>query len=124
MRIALKINDPELIASVMATCTDPIDLKQVGYLLGRHKYYYEVDDDDLIRIISNEHLNESFNRLATDLDVMEVKTPEDIYKSHLEEHHGRRHHATIESEKTNLAASFVNAFVNVGFCNTINADEE
>lgn len=96
----------------------------MGYILGRHKYFYEVEDDDLLRIISNEHLNESFIRLATDLDVLDTKTPEDIYKSHLEDHHGRRHRAQIETEKTNLAATFVNAFVNVGFCNTINTEEE
>ena len=49
----------------------------MGYILGRHKYFYEVEDDDLLRIISNEHLNESFIRLATDLDVLDPKTPED-----------------------------------------------
>lgn len=37
-------------------------------------------------------MNEAFLRLATDLDVLDPKVPEDIYKSHLEER-GRGVHA-------------------------------
>jgi len=45
--------------------------------------------------------------------VLEPKLPEQIYKSHLEE---KRSTAVLDSAKQNLAASFVNAFVNAGFC--------
>ena len=45
---------------------------------------------------------------------MEAKTPEDIYKTHLTE--GRAPTgAAVDSARANLAATFVNAFVNAGF---------
>ncbi len=39
----------------------------------------------LREIISNSKLSEHFLALARDLDVMEAKTPEDVYKTHLTE---------------------------------------
>lgn len=45
--------------------------------------------------------------------MLEPKLPDQIYKSHLEE---KRSTAVLDSAKQNLAASFVNAFVNAGFC--------
>jgi 26S proteasome regulatory subunit N1 len=52
--------------------------------------------------------------LGRDLDVLEPKHPDQIFKTHLEE----RKTATaahIDSAKQNLAATYVNAFVNAGF---------
>ncbi len=54
--------------------------------------------------------------LYQELAVLEPRSPEDIYKTHLEE---KRSGVTmppqvIDSAKQNLAASFVNALVNVG----------
>jgi 26S proteasome regulatory subunit N1 len=40
---------------------------------------------DLSKIISNEKLSEHFKSLARDLDVLEPKHPEQIFKTHLEE---------------------------------------
>lgn len=39
--------------------------------------------DTLREIISNSKLSEHFLALARDLDVMEPKVPEDVYKTHL-----------------------------------------
>ena len=61
----------------------------------------------------NTKLNDSFLALARELDIMEAKTPEDIYKSHLES--GTRAAGNVDSAKANLAATFVNSFVNAGF---------
>jgi 26S proteasome regulatory subunit N1 len=44
----------------------------------------ETAQEDLIEIFNNARLSEHFLALAKDLDVLEPKTPEDIYKSHLE----------------------------------------
>lgn len=42
------------------------------------------DERDVLReIISNSKLSEHFLALARDLDVMEPKVPEDVYKTHL-----------------------------------------
>lgn len=65
-------------------------------------------------IASNAKLSENYLALARDLDVMEAKTPEDIYKSHLVE--GRAPSgAAQDSARQNLATTFVNAFVNAGY---------
>jgi len=52
--------------------------------------------------------------LARDLDVLEPKAPEQIFKSHLEEHKANAN-AKIDSAKQNLASTYVNAFVNAAY---------
>jgi len=67
-----------------------------------------------MEIMSNVHLNTNFQSLARELDIMEPKVPEDIYKSHLE--NVRPYGPTnVDSARQNLAASFVNGFVNCAF---------
>jgi 26S proteasome regulatory subunit N1 len=123
LRVALKLNRPELVQHVMASVDDPTLKKQCCYLLGRQRYNIKVDEGELDSLISNEFLNSAFLRLAKDLDVLEPKVPEDIYKSHLEER-PRGMGGSVESAKQNLAATFVNAFVNAGYCNDTLATEE
>lgn len=48
-------------------------------------------------------------RLAKELDVLEPKKPEQVYKSQLEDTKG-----SVESLNANLADTYVNAFVNMG----------
>jgi len=100
--------------------------KQMCLLLARQRINYEIDDDDddeateLNELIGNEKLSEEFLKVAQDLDVMDPKTPEDIYKSHLAETGGfsRRRDVggvNVDSARANLASTYVNAFVNAGF---------
>jgi 26S proteasome regulatory subunit N1 len=58
-------------------------------------------------------LSEHFKGLARDLDVLEPKHPDSIFKSHLEERKAMTQH--IDSAKQNLATTYVNAFVNAGY---------
>lgn len=58
--------------------------KQLAFLLARQQIYIEVEDASLADCLNNTHLSEHFISLARELDVLEPKTPEDIYKSHLE----------------------------------------
>ena len=115
LRIALKINRPEEIEQAMKQCACPITQKQMCYLLARNKYNFETEDEEKTKIISNEFLSSAFIKLATDLDVLEPKVPEDIYKSHLEER-PRGAQGSADTSKQNLANTIVNAFVNVGYC--------
>ena len=46
---------------------------------------------------------------------MEPKVPEDVYKSHLENVRTSFGGGQVDSARQNLAASFVNGFVNAGF---------
>jgi 26S proteasome regulatory subunit N1 len=123
LRVALRMSNDEAIPTLFETCKDPLMKKQMCLLLGRARVNYTVEDDDddeLNPLIGNEELSEQFLKLAQDLDVMDPKTPEDIYKSHLAETGGfsRRRDtgaAHVDSARANLASTFVNAFVNAGF---------
>ncbi len=83
-------------------------------MLGRQRNPYDTQDEELYRIISNEKLSEHFKGLARDLDVLEPKHPDQIFKTHLEE---RKNNvaAHIDSAKQNLAMTYVNAFVNAAY---------
>ena len=138
LRTALRIGNEELIPDIFAQCEDPLVKKQMCLLLGRHRVNYEFDGDEedaeeLNDIIGNAHLSEQFLHLAQDLDVVDAKTPEDIYKSHLAETAGFSRRRTtggenVDSARANLASTFVNAFVNAGFGQdklmTANSDDE
>jgi 26S proteasome regulatory subunit N1 len=123
LRLALKMNNNELIRNILNACKDVTVLKQLALIIARHRVpinFTEAisapscDTEELQRISSYELLCGQYKALATELDVVEPKTPEEIFKSHLEE--GRRGGVTLDSAKQNLAASIVNAFVNIGFC--------
>eukprot|EP01083_Nonionella_stella_P280239 953271_1 len=123
LRATLRSGNEEVIPELLSKCEDPLMKKQMCILLGRHRVNYEIEDDDdaddLNDLIGNAHISEQFLKLAQDLDVMDAKTPEDIYKSHLAETGGfsrrRESGAQVDSARANLASTFVNAFVNAGF---------
>ncbi|GKY94063.1 proteasome regulatory particle base subunit [Mayamaea pseudoterrestris] len=127
LRVTLKMGRTGNITGLLKDCEDALVRKQMCMLLGRHRVNYEVDESEieaddvavLNELIGNEKLSEHFIKLAQDLDVMDPKTPEDIYKSHLAETAGfsrrRETGAQVDSARANLASTFVNAFVNAGF---------
>mmetsp|Transcript_28465 Transcript_28465/g.51437 ORF Transcript_28465/g.51437 Transcript_28465/m.51437 type:complete len:922 (-) Transcript_28465:95-2860(-) len=124
LRVALRTGNDEAIPSLLSQCDDKLMKKQMCLLLARQRVNHEVEDDDdeeeLNELIGNEKLSEEFRKVAQDLDVMDPKTPEDIYKSHLAETGGfsRRRDAggaVVDSARANLASTYVNAFVNAGF---------
>ena len=107
------MNNTDLIAECMEECEDPITKKQLAVMLGRQRNPYTSEDDDLNQIISNNRLSEHFKHLARDLDTLTPKDPEHIYKSHLEKNFNQG--LNIDSALTNLAKTYVNAFVNAGY---------
>merc|ERR1712112_303505 len=48
-------------------------------------------------------------------DIMEAKTPEDVYKTHLDTVRPAFGGDSVNSARQNLASSFVNGFINTGF---------
>lgn len=123
LRVALKMGDLGLMAKVMGSVQDPIEKKQLAYILGDARVWIDltageaaVEDEalceELQTIMGNVRLNERYLALARDLDVMEAKVPEDVYKSHLIDGRGT---STVDSASGNTAATYVNAFVNAGF---------
>lgn len=120
MRLALMLNDIKVVEEIFTSCNDAATKKQLAFMLGRQQVFLELNEgsqdyDDLVEIMSNSHLNNHFLNLARELDIMEAKTPEDVYKSHLDNSRAPFGSSQIDSARQNLAASFVNGFVNAGF---------
>ncbi|WCJ25522.1 hypothetical protein M5689_007399 [Euphorbia peplus] len=123
LQIALFLDNMQYVRQVFTVCDDLLRKKQFCYIVARHGITFELDDemaaDDEDRealqdIINNAKLSEGYLTLARDIEVMEPKSPEDIYKAHLLD--GRASAgASVDSARQNLAATFVNAFVNAGF---------
>lgn len=116
LRVAILLNDDAAVKDIFESCDDFVLKKQLAFQLSRQCIFNIEDGDDSINnILSNSHLNENFLALAKDLEVVEPKTPEDIYKSHLVE--TRALNAAKNPALETLASTFVNAFVNAGFGN-------
>ncbi|XP_019869453.2 26S proteasome non-ATPase regulatory subunit 2 [Aethina tumida] len=120
LRLAMQLNDHSLIEEIFMSCPDTAIQKQLAFMLGRQQIYIEIPDttpeyEDLIEVMANCHLNNHFLNLARELDIMEPKTPEDVYKSHLENTRPQFGGSQVDSARQNLAASFVNGFVNAAF---------
>ncbi|XP_022096378.1 26S proteasome non-ATPase regulatory subunit 2-like [Acanthaster planci] len=121
MRLAIQLNDMELVEDIFTTCKDSLMQKQLAYMLGAQQIFLELNEEiedyeDLTEIMSNSQLNINFLALGRELDIMEPKVPEDIYKSHLENTRPFGASGTqVDSARQNLAASFVNGFVNAAF---------
>jgi len=108
------MNDMDVIGDLMEECTDNVTLKQMAIMLGRQRNPYVSPEEDLQKCISNEHLSEHFKALARDLDVVEPKHPDHIFKTHLDNRNNLLGQ-NIDSAKVNLALTYVNAFVNAGY---------
>lgn len=118
--LAIKLDKIESIELVFNSTSDELIHKQLGYILSQqnNSFKYPGDNDQIQNIIGNVSLFEFFNYLGKELNLLDPKLPEDIYKSHLENtKFGLGSSSSIDSAKQNLAASFVNNFINLGFGN-------
>lgn len=116
-RVAMQLQDLKVVEEIFEKASnDPAVQKQITFMIGRQQIVMDIDDPTLLDIASNAQLNTHFLTLARELDIMEAKTPEDIYKTHLEAP-SRLYSSNlnVDSARSNLASSFVNGFVNAGF---------
>lgn len=119
--IALQMNDPTMVNHVFAQCKDRAILYQLAFICARHLYPIELEQDkegheEVNNIVSNSLLSNHFLVLGRELDVLEPKLPEDVYKTWLEPIAPRQILGeNMDSARQNLASSFVNGFVNAGF---------
>jgi 26S proteasome regulatory subunit N1 len=116
--LAIRLNDLDLIKSDFNATTDKALRRQLAFILGRQRICLDlgedVEDPELQACLDNTRLPEHFKSLAKELNVLDPKVPEDIYKSHLES--SRTAGLTnTDSARHNLASAFVNSFVNAGF---------
>ncbi|KAK5947395.1 proteasome regulatory particle base subunit [Knufia obscura] len=119
MVLAIRLNDRDLIRKTVLSTSDQSIQRQLAYMIARQRITLDIDGDDvndpeiLAECLGNTKLPVHFKTLAKDLNILEPKIPEDIYKTHLES--GRNAGPAADSAKGNLANAFVNAFVNAGF---------
>jgi len=120
MTLAIRLNDMELIRSDLNSTKDKALRRQLGFIIGRQRICLDLTDEEkeedpeLQECIDNYKLPDHFKSLAKELNILDPKVPEDIYKSHLES--SRTAGLTnTDSARRNLASAFVNGFVNAGF---------
>lgn len=114
--IAIKLKEHMYIKSTLANSSNNrAQQLQMAFILARNRVYSSISDsvpDEINDIIKNSHLSKYFKKLATRLDVVKPKHPEDVFKSHLEE---KKDNIKLESYKGNMSTSIVNGFINAGF---------
>ncbi|KAL9136131.1 MAG: hypothetical protein Q9175_002662 [Cornicularia normoerica] len=118
MVLAIRLNDADLIYQDFESTKDLALKKQMALLVARQQIWLEPSgaetDEELVACLNNAKLPDYFKTLAKELNILEPKTPEEIYKSHLES--TRIAGLTnIDSARHNLASALVNAFTNAGF---------
>ncbi|KAF2829320.1 26S proteasome non-ATPase-like protein regulatory subunit 2 [Ophiobolus disseminans] len=117
--LAIRLNDRDLIEEAFNSTKDKALRRQMAFLIARQRIWYDVSDDDdpeLQECINNTRLPDHFKALGKELNILDPKTPDDIYKTHLES--SRTAGLTnTDSARHNLASAFVNAFVNTGYGN-------
>ena len=119
--LAIRLNDLAMIQADLESTTDKALEDQMAFLVARQQIWLDPpeeteDDQELAECLNNTKLSDHFKSLAKELNILDPKMPEDIYKSHLES--SRVSGVTdVNSAKHNLASAFVNAFTNAGFGN-------
>lgn len=117
--LAIRLNDLALIESDLASTDDVALKKQMAFLVAKQRIRLELPQDtpeeaEIMECLKNTKMPEHFRALGKELNILDPKSTEDIYKSHLES--SRVAGLTnLDSAQHNLAAGFVNAFVNAGF---------
>lgn len=118
MVLAIRLNDTELIKADFQAADDPTLKKQLAFLIARQRISLDTEEEDseVQDSLGNLRLAEHFKTLGKELNILDPKTTEDIYKSHLESSRVAGM-TNLDSARHNLASGFVNAFVNAGFGN-------
>lgn len=113
MTLAIRLNDIELIQEDFDVTDDPALKKQLAFLVARQGIWIDTQDEETAECLNNSRLSEHYLALGKELNTLDAKTPDDTYKSHLENTRGAS--AAVDSAKQNLANSLVNSFVNAGY---------
>lgn len=117
LNLAIKLDNEDLVKQIFESTSDPLVHKQLAFILLQqwNGFKYPGDNEEVQEIISNVKFPEFYKYLTKELNLLEPKVPEDVYKSHLDEQRTSFGMGAIDSAIQNLAATFVNAFVNLGY---------
>jgi 26S proteasome regulatory subunit N1 len=115
LRTAIKMNNMIFIKQTFNSC-DHNTKKQLAFILSRQKIYLKSDDMEyeLVEIMNNLKISDYYKRLGRELNVLEPKHPEEVFKSHLEEKKTTTN-SDLNSYRINMAVSIASAFINAGF---------
>ncbi|KAF8646742.1 hypothetical protein AX16_007083 [Volvariella volvacea WC 439] len=137
LALAIRLGDQDLVREDFEAPGNPLMKRQLAFMLARAQVpiewlhppsddenpdtemeadYQEELPEDLVDCLSNTRLSQHFRDFGKELGVLEAKSLEDVYKSHLENTRPGTT-ANVDSARANLAGTFVNAFVNAGFGN-------
>ena len=120
MRVAIKIGNDKYIKQTFTNCEDLTTKKQLAFILANEGIFLEEDvlkknaNDEIIEIMRNYKRSDYYKILAKNLELLEPKHPEDLFKSHLEDKKGSNN-KKIESSRINMAYSIASAFINAGY---------
>ncbi|CAG7940079.1 unnamed protein product [Penicillium salamii] len=119
--LAIRLNDTELIKNDINATTDVSLKKQMAFLVARQQIWLDLPAEDeegeaLAECLNNTAIPNHFKSLGKELNILDPKMPEDIYKTHLESSRGAGL-TNLDSARHNLASAFVNSFANAGFGN-------
>ncbi|CCF58333.1 hypothetical protein KAFR_0E01790 [Kazachstania africana CBS 2517] len=114
LSLAIRLGDESLIRATFDATNDEVMHKQLAYILATQKVSFK--HEGVQEIIGNTKLSEHFLYLAKELNLTAPKVPEDIYKSHLDSSKSVFGSVGLDSAQQNLAAAFVNSFLNLGYC--------
>ncbi|GFF41048.1 26S proteasome regulatory subunit rpn-1 [Aspergillus udagawae] len=116
--LAIRLNDTDLIKSDINATSDPVLKNQMAFLVARQQIWLDMPEEEentsFMDCLNNTSISKHLKSLGKELDILEPKNPEDIYKTHLESSRGAGL-TNVDSARHNLASAFVNAFVNAGF---------
>lgn len=136
LAIAIRLHDRKLVRKYFEAAANPVMKKQLAFIIARanipNHWVQTLDtmepeteegdewgppppelSTELTECLGNSNLSSYFRTFGKAVGVEEPRTPEDIYKSHLETSSSVHYN----SARDNLASTFVNAFVNAGFGN-------
>ncbi|KAL2208731.1 proteasome/cyclosome [Sarocladium strictum] len=121
MTLAIRLHDLDLIKADFEKADDRAVKRQLAFLIARQRIVLDFpanseEEQTLLECQSNLKLSEHFKSLGKELNILDPKSTEDIYKSHLESSRVAGM-TNLDSARHNLAAAFVNAFVNAGYGN-------
>ncbi|KAF7323921.1 26S proteasome regulatory subunit RPN1 [Mycena kentingensis (nom. inval.)] len=133
LTLAIRLGNKELIREDFNAPANPLMKRQLAFILARAQVPIEwlrapsenpdeeidIEDEfpeDIRECLSNTRLSGHFRDFGKELGVLEPKSLEEVYKSHLENTRPNAL-ANVDSARGNLAGTFVNAFVNAGFGN-------
>ena len=118
MRVAIKIGNMLYVKQTFHQCEDLTIKKQLAFILAKEGIFLEeeeknIKDNELMEIMRNYKQCDYYRILAKNLELLEPKHPESVFKSHLEDK--KSDSKKLESYKINMAYSIASGFINAGF---------